>query len=91
MVIFTQHSVTTEFEQAAEQIIPSLEAMRVLAVEGCQVVVTYPNNDAGGQRNIAELEKLATEKLENIQIHKSLGRYNYHGVLSLCAGAGRGL
>ncbi len=90
VVLFTQHSVTTEFELAAEQVRPSLEAMRTLASEDCQVVVTYPNNDAGGRRIIAELEKLAEEKFEGIQVHRSLGRHNYHGVLNLCGRAGRG-
>jgi len=84
VVLFTQHSVTTEFEEAAEQIRPALEAMRVLARGGMQVIVTYPNNDAGGQAIIKEIEK-------NIQVHKSLGRYNYHGILSLAGRQGRGV
>ena len=91
IIIFTQHSVTTEFEKAIEQIKPSLEAMRMMAEEGCQVVVTYPNNDAGGRRIIKQIERLKQEKLRNIQVHKSLGRYNYHGVLNLCGMVGRGV
>ena len=91
IIIFTQHSVTTEFENAADQLKPSLEALRVLSKEGCQVIVTYPNNDAGGRMIIEEIEKLREEDLNNIQIHKSLGRYNYHGVLSLCGKNGRGV
>lgn len=91
IVLFTQHSVTTEFEQAGDQLKPSLEAMRSLVREGCQVVVTYPNNDAGGRRIIAEIEKLKKEAIPNLQIHASLGRYNYHGVLNLCGRIGRGV
>jgi UDP-N-acetylglucosamine 2-epimerase (non-hydrolysing)/GDP/UDP-N,N'-diacetylbacillosamine 2-epimerase (hydrolysing) len=91
VAIFTQHSVTTEFEQAAEQVRPALAAMKRLAAEGVQVILTYPNNDAGGKRIIAEIEKVAAEKLPNIQAHKSLGRRNYHGVLNLCGAAGRGV
>ncbi|MFN8937600.1 MAG: UDP-N-acetylglucosamine 2-epimerase, partial [Pseudomonadota bacterium] len=34
VVLFTQHSVTTEFELAAQQIRPALEAMRALAAQG---------------------------------------------------------
>lgn len=89
VVIFTQHSVTTEFEQAAEQTRPSLAAMARLADEGVRVILTYPNNDAGGVRIIHELEKLAGHR--NIQIHKSLGRYNYHGVLHYCGRVERGV
>jgi len=91
IVLFTQHSVTTEFEQAAEQIRPALAAMRVLANDDFQVIITYPNNDAGGKRIIAEIEKLRSENHPNIQVHKSLGRYNYHGFLKLCGDGGKGV
>ena len=84
VLLFTQHSVTTESNSAIEQIQPSLSAMRRLADEGCQVILTYPNNDAGGKRIIAELQRFCSEAHPRIQLHKSLGRYNYHGVLALC-------
>lgn len=83
LVVFTQHSVTTEFDRAAEQVRSSLEAIKRLAAETVQVIITYPNNDAGGRRIIAELEGLSSENQPNIQIHRSLGRYNYHGLLNL--------
>lgn len=83
VVLFTQHSVTTEFDAATQQVIPSLMALRRLAAEGVQILLTYPNNDAGGRHIIMELEKLAVEQLPNIQLHRSLGRYNYHGILGL--------
>ena len=91
LIVFTQHSVTTEFDQAVEQLRPGLAAMKRLAQESCQVILTYPNNDAGGQRIIAEIEKLASQKIPNIQIHKSLGRYNYHGVLNFCGNVVNGV
>lgn len=83
IVLFTQHSVTTEFDKAVSQILPSLEAIKNLASEGIQCVLTYPNNDAGGKSIIRELETLRDLKLENIQIFRSLGRSLYHGVLAL--------
>ncbi len=83
IILFTQHSVTTEFDRAALQIKPSLDAMTQLAAEGMQVILTYPNNDAGGRAIIDELNKLNVEK--NMQIHQSLGRYNYHGILALAS------
>lgn len=91
LIVFTQHSVTTEFAQAAEQIRPSLEALKDLASEGVQVIITYPNNDAGGQRIIHEIESMKMNAVSNIQIYKSLGRYNYHGFLNICGRAGRGV
>lgn len=87
LVVFTQHSVTTRFEDAVRQVQPSLAALETLAREGAQVVVTYPNNDAGGRRIIEELERFRARAIPNVQVHKSVGRYNYHGMLSL---AGRG-
>lgn len=83
VVLFTQHSVTTEFDQADEQVLPSLEALERLARDGVQVIVTYPNNDAGGRRIIVKLEEWAARKIPNAQVHRSLGRYLYHGVLAL--------
>jgi len=91
VVIFTQHSVTTEFELAAEQVRPSFEAMKRLAADGCQIVVTYPNNDAGGKCIIAEIAAQGLADCDGIQVHKSLGRYNYHGFLNLCGRAGTGV
>jgi UDP-N-acetylglucosamine 2-epimerase (non-hydrolysing)/GDP/UDP-N,N'-diacetylbacillosamine 2-epimerase (hydrolysing) len=83
IVLFTQHSVTTEFDRAREQVRPSLDAMARLAAEGVQVIATYPNNDAGGRSIIDELETFASRNVANVQIHRSLGRHLYHGVLAL--------
>jgi UDP-hydrolysing UDP-N-acetyl-D-glucosamine 2-epimerase len=87
VVLFCQHSVTTEFERAAEQVRPSLEALSRLARRGYQVVVTYPNNDAGGRRIIEEIQRL--EGQDGVTVRKSLGRFLFHGVLALI-GRGRG-
>lgn len=83
IVLFTQHSVTTEFEQAAEQLQPSISAMRDLANQGVQVIMTYPNNDAGGRAIISCLNALEGEPIPGVQVHRSLGRHVYHGVLAL--------
>jgi UDP-hydrolysing UDP-N-acetyl-D-glucosamine 2-epimerase len=83
VVLFTQHSVSTEFEQASSQLRPSIEALRELAAQGVQVIVTYPNNDAGGHAIIADIQELDREGVVGFQIRSSLGRYMYHGVLAL--------
>lgn len=90
IMLFTQHSVTTEFEQAAAQLAPSIEAMKRLARDGCDVILTYPNNDAGGRRIIDELERVRAEGHERIQVFPSLGRHDYHGVLHLIGRLGSG-
>jgi len=91
VAIFTQHSVTTEYLDAVAQLRPGLAAMKRLAADGWQVIVTYPNNDAGGRAIIAEIEKLHAQKIPSMQFHASLGRYNYHGVLNLCGRVGAGV
>jgi UDP-hydrolysing UDP-N-acetyl-D-glucosamine 2-epimerase len=83
IVLFTQHSVTTEFDQAVSQLRPSLEALEGLAKKGVQVILTYPNNDAGGRQIIESLKIFSERKLTNIQVHSSLGRHFYHGILAL--------
>jgi UDP-N-acetylglucosamine 2-epimerase (non-hydrolysing)/GDP/UDP-N,N'-diacetylbacillosamine 2-epimerase (hydrolysing) len=90
VVVFTQHSVSTRFEQAADQVKPSLAALERVAADGAQIVITYPNNDAGGRRIIEEIERLRARVIPNVQVHKSVGRYNYHGMLSLAGRGGRG-
>jgi UDP-N-acetylglucosamine 2-epimerase (non-hydrolysing)/GDP/UDP-N,N'-diacetylbacillosamine 2-epimerase (hydrolysing) len=86
ILIFTQHSVTTEFESAADQVRPSLEALEEAGREwGCQVVLTYPNDDAGGRRIVAELEKFSAKGLPFVRLQPNLGRFNYHGVLNVAA------
>ena len=83
IVVFTQHSVTTEFDRAAAQIAPSLAALEKLAAAGVQVLITYPNNDAGGRAMIEKIEVLAARQVAGIVVRRSLGRYIYHGVLAL--------
>jgi UDP-hydrolysing UDP-N-acetyl-D-glucosamine 2-epimerase len=83
ILLFTQHSVTTEFNSAKSQILPSLNAIRKLAESGVQCILTYPNNDAGGKQIIESLEEFAGKGRDGVQLHQSLGRYMYHGVLGL--------
>jgi UDP-hydrolysing UDP-N-acetyl-D-glucosamine 2-epimerase len=91
IVIYTQHSITTEFDETSEQIAPAMEAMMTLASKGVQVVITFPNNDAGGASIAGSLEKLRAGEQRNLQVYKSLGRYYYHGFLNLCGKSGRGV
>ena len=89
IVLFTQHSVTTEYSDASSQIQISLDALKFLASEGIQCVLTYPNNDVGGMKIIDALQSLGKKGSQNIQIHQSLGRYLYHGTLALALNASR--
>jgi UDP-hydrolysing UDP-N-acetyl-D-glucosamine 2-epimerase len=83
VILFTQHSVTTEFDEAAAQLAPSLKAIETLAGEGVQTILTYPNNDSGGLLIIDALTEFSEKNIPEVRLEKSLGRYNYHGVLGL--------
>ena len=84
ILLFTQHSVATEFDRAVEQVQPSLAALEEAGQEwGCQAIITYPNDDAGGRRIMRELEDLAARNLPLLHVYPSLGRYYYHGVLNV--------
>jgi len=83
VVLFTQHSVTTEFDAATTQLAPSLAAIEQLARSGVQCILTYPNNDVGGRDIIEQLDAFAARAVPNTQVHRSLGRHLYHGVLAL--------
>ena len=83
IVLFTQHSVTTEFKEAKNQLLESIDALKKISNEGVQVILTYPNNDAGGLSIVNELNSLEMKENENNIITNSLGRYLYHGILAL--------
>jgi UDP-hydrolysing UDP-N-acetyl-D-glucosamine 2-epimerase len=90
IVMFCQHSVATEADDAVRQVRPALAALSRLAAEGYQVVLTYPNNDAGGRRITQAMHGAFPEGHRGVQIHKSLGRHRFHGMLHLIGRAGRG-
>lgn len=83
VVLFTQHSITTEYQEAARQLSHSIDALCRIAKEKVRVLITYPNNDAGGEIITEALEQFDGEGHPYITIHKSLGRHNYHGLLAL--------
>jgi UDP-N-acetylglucosamine 2-epimerase (non-hydrolysing)/GDP/UDP-N,N'-diacetylbacillosamine 2-epimerase (hydrolysing) len=91
MVLFCQHAIASEQDLAAGQIRPSLHALEELAGQGFQIVVTYPNNDAGGEAIVTELERFAGTQLPGVHLVKSLGLKRFHGMLHLMGNSGRGV
>ena len=71
LILFTQHSVTTEFHEAVNQIKPALHTLKKLASEDTQIIITYPNNDAGGRKIIDTINEFNDKEFlgeKNIQI-----------------------
>ena len=80
-ILFTQHSVTTLYQETSFQIEESLKALKKLSLQKIQIIITYPNNDLGGKIIIKEINKY--KNFKNIYIFKSLGSEIYHGILYL--------
>ncbi len=86
IIIFTQHAVATEHDLAAEQVRPVLRALEeAMNRWHCQVIATYPNDDTGGRDILHELKKLSDKGNPLFQLHPSLGRWYYHGILNVAA------
>lgn len=83
IVLFTQHSISTEVDEARTQIHQSIEALCSMAEKGHQIICTYPNNDAGGKEIIKLLGKIEVKKYDFFRIIPSLGRQRYHGIMAL--------
>ena len=91
VILFTQHAITTEADQAIAQLEPSLAAMeRAIAEHDAQVVATYPNNDDGGRAIIARLNDWADGRA-GVTLRPSLGRALYHGTLNVAGRVTKGL
>jgi UDP-hydrolysing UDP-N-acetyl-D-glucosamine 2-epimerase len=84
VIVFTQHSVATEYAESADQIRPALQALKEVAEEvNAQVLITYPNDDAGGRLIMAEINKVPEQIPGGFQITASVGRPDYHGLLNI--------
>ena len=90
VILFCQHPLASELNQTAKTITTSLEALRYLANQGYQIIITYPNSDAGSRTIIKQITSLANEKHSNISVYQSLGRHLFHGVLNLIGQIGHG-
>ena len=92
LVLFTQHSISTQPDNAIQQIKPSLEALNELAEDkDVQVVITYPNNDAGGKKIISKLNEFSSYCHSNIKIIPHLGYKKYQSLLNVCGNTGLGV
>ena len=83
IILFTQHSITTEYDLTNSQISISLKALEKFFDRGIQIICTYPNNDLGGKEIVKILERWKKKFPNKVALYKSLGRYYYHGILSI--------
>ena len=83
VIVFTQHSITTEYQKSLNQLKISLKALEKIAKNNTKVIITYPNNDIGSDLIVKYLKNKKYKNNKNILIYKSIGRYYYHGLLAL--------
>ena len=87
ILVFTQHSVTTEFQKAGFQIQQSLDALDRFLAMGVQCILTFPNNDTGSIEITSALKSFYAnhkkKRNQTIFLMKTLGRFRYHGLLAL--------
>ncbi len=78
VLLIVQHSVTTEINQAKNQMEHTMSAIKDL---GYQTIVIYPNADAGGREMIKVIEKY--RQYPFIKIYKSILRVDYLSLLNV--------
>ncbi len=72
LVMLIQHVISTEIDQAYEQMRVSLDAVREL---GVKTVLSYPNSDAGGQQMIRAIREY--ESLPFLHTAKNIPRLEF--------------
>ncbi len=81
IILFTQHPIPMEKKYLKNNFTKIFNAIERLSKLNVQIIITYPNSDFGAKEIIDKINKL--KKFKNIKIIRSLGRYFYHGILSL--------
>lgn len=79
-VMLIQHVISTEIDQAYEQMMASLEAVREL---GIKTVLSYPNSDAGGQQMIRAIREY--ESLPFLYAAKNIPRLEFVNLMRLAS------
>jgi len=77
-ILIAQHSVTTEVDQAAEQIAATLSAVKQL---GLSAIISAPNSDAGGAAMTAEIQK-QLESNPKLNFIPHLGQENFYSLMT---------
>ncbi len=79
LILFIQHPVTEEYEQAARQVQETLEAVCDLK---CQTVVVFPNNDAGSEDARRMIERY---RWPFVRVERTLPRRMYIGLMRMAS------
>jgi len=80
LILVVQHPVTTQVEQAPEQMRETLEA---IVEVGYPAILIYPNSDAGGRRMIKIIKEYG--KYSFIKTFKTLPRKEYLSIMKVAS------
>ncbi len=72
IVLLIQHVISTESNQAYEQMKSSLEAIKEL---GIKTIISYPNSDAGGQQMIRAIQEYDSSPI--VYVAKNIPRIEF--------------
>ncbi|AZQ14282.1 UDP-N-acetylglucosamine 2-epimerase [Halorubrum sp. PV6] len=75
-ILVVQHPITTQPDQAGDQMAETLDAVESF---DAQVILIYPNSDAGGDTIISEIE--SRDDTTPIRTFRSLPRREYLGIM----------
>jgi len=78
ILLVSQHPVTTEIEEAGQQMWETMEAIKELKL---QTVLIYPNSDAGGRKMRQVIEEYLD--LPFIRAFKNISRQLYLGIMNV--------
>jgi GDP/UDP-N,N'-diacetylbacillosamine 2-epimerase (hydrolysing) len=78
ILLVSQHPVTTEVKNAAEQMRETMEAVTEM---GAQAVVTYPNADAGGRRMTRVINEY--KRFSQIHVYRNISYFLYLGLMDI--------
>ena len=76
-LILIQHIISSEIDQAYEQMVITLEAIKEL---GITTILSYPNSDAGGQEMIRAIEEYRFQ-IPHLHIFKNIPRLEFVNIL----------
>jgi len=77
-VVILQHPVTTEVEQAGRQMAETLAGVQALNL---QAVLIYPNNDAGAQQIIRQIEQSSIKVVRSLPSDRFVNLMRYAAAL----------
>ncbi len=81
--VVTYHPATLDDRSHRELTGELLDALD--AVDGLSMVITYPNNDAGGAATIPLLQEFAASRSDTVRLIPSLGAHRYLSLLRYAA------